>query len=217
MINQKKFNYLLVVVGLMGLFLVYSSMAQAQNWAALPPYNTLWPLWSPALSPTNPATGLPQPIVTNLFRGTTLPVEPGLTWDPAAVNPWLLYNTPLGMAYYDPLLGVNLWPPAYLQDALGKPLPLTLSPGYGLLPPTSSAWIFANVPVGNSALLAYLLTPAPVFAPAPFPAAPLPVAPLPAVPVPAPVAPAPVAPTPVFIPAPVPLPAPVFLSPTAII
>ncbi|MEW6382128.1 MAG: hypothetical protein AB1611_21340, partial [bacterium] len=67
---------------LMGLVLISSSMVQAANWINLPPYNTLWPLWSPPLSPTNPLTGLPTPIVSNLKPSTVLPVQPGLTWDP---------------------------------------------------------------------------------------------------------------------------------------
>lgn len=216
--TTKKLHYaFFVLIGIGMLFFVYSPIAWTQNWTALPPYNTLWPLWSPALSPANPVTGLPQPVVTNLFPGTPLSVEPGLTWDPAAANPWLLYNTPIGMAYYDPLFGVNLWPPAYLQDVFGKPLPLTLTTGYGLLPPTNSGWIFANIPLGNSAILAYLMTfapPAPVFLPAPLPAVP---APAPVLVAPVPVAPTPVTPVPVPLPAPVPPPAPVFLAPTAII
>jgi hypothetical protein len=159
MITERKHGYaFLVLISLVALLLAYSPIARAQNWAAMPPYNTLWPLWSPALSPLNATTGLPTPIVTNLAPGTILPVEPGLTWDPASANPWLLYNTPLGMAYYDPISGVNPWPAPYLKDAVsGLPLPLTLPLGYNLLPPTSSLWLSSTLPLGNAAALSYLL------------------------------------------------------------
>ncbi|MGA1876419.1 MAG: hypothetical protein ACMUIA_12510 [bacterium] len=167
MSDKRKFNYaFLIMISLIAVFLTYSPVAQAQNWLAMPPYNTLWPLWSPALSPIDSATGLPVPIVNELLPSTVLPVQPGLTWDPAAANPWLLYNTPLGMAYYDPVDGVNLWPPSYLRDSLGAPLPLGLPVDYGLLPPTPSSWITATVPQANVAAYFYLMgIPAPIFAP----------------------------------------------------
>ncbi|MEW5802352.1 MAG: hypothetical protein AB1847_09645 [bacterium] len=158
MITERKPSYsFLVLICFVALFLAYSPVAQAQNWMALPPYNTLWPLWSPALSPVDPLTGLPEPLVTELLPSTILPVEPALTWDPAEANPWLLYNTPLGMAYYDPAFGVNLWPPTFLQDPFGLPLPLTLPVGYELLPPTDPLWISSTVPLGDAAVLDYLL------------------------------------------------------------
>jgi len=123
------------------------------TWAAMPPYNTLWPLWSPILSPLNPLTGFPTPIVSSLNQNTILPIQPGLTLDPSKAYPYLLYNTPIGMAYYDPFWGVNLWPPRNLIDVLGNPLPIDLSLflGWSTLAPTSSAWLLGNVPVGNSA------------------------------------------------------------------
>ncbi|MEW5804463.1 MAG: hypothetical protein AB1847_20410 [bacterium] len=162
MITTKRLAYALLL-SLVALVLAYSPVAQAQNWMALPPYNTLWPLWSPALSPVDSITGLPVPIVSELTPATVLPVQPGLTWDPAAAEPWLLYNTPIGMAYYDPIGGVNLWPPSYLLDASGSPLPVNLPLDYELLPPTASSWINTNVPLGNAALLAYLMVlPSPV-------------------------------------------------------
>lgn len=132
------------------------SIVEAQNWKALPPYNTLWPLWTTALSPKNLTTGLPTPIVTNLKSTTILPTQPGLTWDPSWLYPFLLYNTPVGMAYYDPLLGVKLWPPKYLINSVtGLPQPITLPLGYQYLTPTSSVWLSDNVPVAN---LTYLST-----------------------------------------------------------
>ncbi|MGA1869600.1 MAG: hypothetical protein ACMUJM_13770 [bacterium] len=127
---------------------LYSHMASAQNWQALPPYNTLWPLWSPALSPVDLATGLPTPLVSNLVSDTVLPVMPGLTWDPIIPYPWLLYNAPTGMVYFDPLFGINTWPPKYLSQ--GKTaLPIALPPGYSALAPTNASILKSLVPAGN--------------------------------------------------------------------
>ncbi len=159
MFAKKNLTYtLFVLISLVALSLVYSPISQAQNWAAMPPYNTLWPLWAPNLSPINSVTGLPTPIVNELIPSTVLPIQPGLTWDPSAANPWLLYNSPLGMTYYDPIGGVNLWPPSYLQDTSGSPLPLNLPIDYGYLPPTPNSWLSANIPLGNTAAFNYLQT-----------------------------------------------------------
>ncbi|MEW6379117.1 MAG: hypothetical protein AB1611_05875 [bacterium] len=132
-------------------------MTEAQNWTALPPYNTLWPLWSPALSPVDSATGLPAPLVTSITSRTVLPVQPGLTWHPSMRNPWLLYNTPLGLAYYDPIGGIDLWPPPILTNVItGLPINITLPAGYSSLLPTPAWWLFNNVAAANwSYLVAY--------------------------------------------------------------
>jgi hypothetical protein len=106
---------LLAVLFLIGISTLMPRTAGTQNWTALPPYNTLWPLWSPLLSPTNATTGLPTPLVTSLTPRTVLPVQPGLTWHPSLRNPWLLYNTPLGMAYYDPCLALTSGHQGYSQ------------------------------------------------------------------------------------------------------
>lgn len=142
------------LLGLIFYSLSFSSGVHAQYWTPLPPYNTLWPLWSPALSPVDPVTGFPVPIVSTLYPSTILPVQPGLTWDPALSYPWLLYNTPAGMAYYDPITGVNPWPPSYLVGPSG-PLPLTLPSGYSSLVPTDSSWLITNVPLANTAFISY--------------------------------------------------------------
>lgn len=131
-----------------------ATISATDNWTALPPYNTLWPLWSPVLSPVSSLTGLPTPIVTSLTPTTVLPVQPGLTWDPSLGYPWLLYNTPLGLAYFDPYFGVNLWPPDALINVItGSPITLTLPVGYQALPPTPPLWLYSNVPAAN---LAYI-------------------------------------------------------------
>ncbi|MGA1864012.1 MAG: hypothetical protein ACMUHX_03010 [bacterium] len=70
----------IIIVCLAFVFLAYS-FSYAQYWAALPPYNLLWPLWSPILSPPDPITGLPSPLTTELTSSTILPVQPGLAWD----------------------------------------------------------------------------------------------------------------------------------------
>lgn len=149
MLSKKVWKNIISILGVIILCgLIYSPAVQSQNWTALPPYNTLWPLWSPALSPVNSLTGLPTPIVTSLTSSTVLPAQPGLTWDPALANPWLLYNTPLGMAYYDPVLGVGLWPPAGFLSA-GTPVPLSLPSGYSTLAPTDPAWLTGTIPLPN--------------------------------------------------------------------
>lgn len=160
----KSLIFSLVILFAIGL--LYIPCAHAQNWWPLPPYNTLWPLWSPVLSPPNPITGTPVPIVSSLRPDTVLPVQPGLTWDPALKYPWLLYNTPVGMVYYDPLYGIGLWPPGYLLGIFGNPLPLTILAKDLLLAPTSTLWLQTNVPIANNAYyssyprFAPLLTPA---------------------------------------------------------
>ncbi|MGA1874683.1 MAG: hypothetical protein ACMUIA_03650 [bacterium] len=157
MIIKKKLTcFFLVMVGMVTLSLIHSPISQAQYWTALPPYNTLWPLWSPALSPVDSVSGLPVPIISELTPLTVLPVQPGLTWNPNLDYPWLLYNTPLGMAYYDPFGGVNLWPEPSLIKPNGNPLPLLLPTDYAFLPPTDSSWLIDNVPLGNSAIIPFL-------------------------------------------------------------
>lgn len=150
--NTKKTISLNIVMILIMFFVSVPFGHAAINWWPLPPYNTLWPLWSPSLSPPN-ALGIPIPIVNSLTTDTILPVQPGLTWDPNLKYPWLLYNTPVGMVYYDPIFGIDLWPPDYLYNSLlGVPLPINLSliKGWSLLLPTSTAWLATNVPVGNN-------------------------------------------------------------------
>ena len=150
----------IVFLLLISFFILYhSSLTKAQYWAALPPFNTLWPLWSPALSPIDPITGLPTPIVSDLSPSTILPVEPGLTWDPAYNYPYLLFNSPEGLVYYNFLGGIEggllPWPPSYLQTTFNEagnlwtlpPTPITLPVGYADLPPTSSLWLAQIIPL----------------------------------------------------------------------
>ncbi|MEW5802105.1 MAG: hypothetical protein AB1847_08375 [bacterium] len=145
---------LVLFIGANTFFIVRSKRTKAQNWTALPPYNTLWPLWSPALSPISASTGLPEPLVTSLSPNTILPVQPGLTWDPVLRYPWLLYNTPMGLAYYDPAVGIDLWPPRILVNQItGLPIVLTLPAGYADLPPTTASWLASNVPAANWAYM----------------------------------------------------------------
>ncbi|MGA1870329.1 MAG: hypothetical protein ACMUJM_17455 [bacterium] len=126
----------------------------AQYWAATPPYNLLWPLWSSTLSPADAVTGLPTPLLSEITNSTILPVQPVLAWDPAQTYPWLLYNVPSviggGLTYFDPYYGLNLWPPSYLTDPLtGSPAPITLPSGFSLLLPTDINSFGAFVSLGN--------------------------------------------------------------------
>lgn len=148
--NRMKFWFLIAVIFSL-ITLIQAPMVHSQYWTALPPYNTLWPLWSPLLSPINSATGLAAPIVNSLGSSMVLPVQPGITWNPALAYPWLLYNTPLGMVYFDAMYGMNTWPPISLIDTMtGLPTPITLPADFSSLPPTSSLWLSTNVPIGNS-------------------------------------------------------------------
>lgn len=142
----------LVIALFIAVMVIASGTAQAQYWQAIPPYNLLWPLWSPALSPTNPLTGVPTPLVSTLTSGTVLPAQPALVWDPAYTLPYLLYNVPVayggGMVYFDPYFGLNPFPPPYLLDPItGSPAPLTLPTGFASLSPT--ALQTTNVFYGN--------------------------------------------------------------------
>jgi len=155
---MKGFNALLksaiLCVLLLVLVLSFSFLVCAQTWQALPPYNFLWPLWSPALSPVDPATGLKAPIISELYNSTVLPLQPGLVWNPIFDNPYFLYNSPVGLQYYDIIYGMNPWPPAYSLDLKGAPIPLNLPVGYQYLPPTNSVWIQDNLPIANQSYLA---------------------------------------------------------------
>jgi len=152
-------NVVLFSVVLMVLTLLHAPSCWCQYWIALPPYNTLWPLWSPALSPLDPTTGLPTPIVTSLAPNTILPVQPGLTWDPSMAFPWFLYNSPFNtLIYYDTVFGINPWPPTnYLAPApnfiissfAGAPIPISLPVNYSWLPPTDPAWIQDTLHLAN--------------------------------------------------------------------
>ena len=152
MSNRNLFRMAVIAFSILLLFgFTLTGMAQAQDyWTALPPYNTLWPLWSPALSPVDAATGLPVPIISSLNPSTVLPVQPGLTWDPSMAYPWLLYNTPGGLAYFDMLYGINFWPPTNFLDSTGAALPIGLPAGYAALPPTETSWLQQNVLFANN-------------------------------------------------------------------
>ncbi|MGA1869450.1 MAG: hypothetical protein ACMUJM_13000 [bacterium] len=152
----RNFNKLVLIIFSI-LFLIFFSLTSGiyaqENWTALPPYNTLWPLWSQVLSPYDAITGIRTPIVTSLESSVKLPVEPAITWDPSLAYPWLLYNTPVGMAYFDPLYGINFWPPEGFLDATGAPLPIALPNFYSILAPTSTIWLQQNVLFANSYFL----------------------------------------------------------------
>lgn len=152
---KKKFShyYLFIGMALMISIFMFSTKVEAQLWQALPPYNVLWPLWSPVLSPPDPVSGVPIPLVTQLTKNTVLPVQPALVWNPDLPYYYLLYNyiptygDPY-LKYYDPTeypaIGVynsaifQNWPPTYLLQTLNPfvniyitvPNPLDLPVGY---------------------------------------------------------------------------------------
>ena len=125
---------------------MFVSAAQADYWTAMPPYNILWPLWSPALSPVNALSGVATPLVTSITRDTVLPVQPAMLWDPASPEanngplPWLAYNTPLalggGLLIWDQYYGMRPFPPDYMVDPVtAAPVPIPLPLSYWLLRP----------------------------------------------------------------------------------
>ncbi|MGA1867936.1 MAG: hypothetical protein ACMUJM_05240 [bacterium] len=118
-----------------------SGTLMAQNWQALPPYNILWPLFSPSLSPPDPVTGAPTPLLNELASDTILPVQPVMGWNPNSYSwpmsitmPWLFYNGPTGVVFFDALYGLNPWPPQTFLDPAGAPIPITLPPDYTFSP-----------------------------------------------------------------------------------
>jgi len=160
MYKEKRFIFLLFIIIIffiitaLGLF--RNSRTEAQYWALMPPYNVLWPLWSPALSPINPVTGLATPLVSQLTSATILPVQPALAWDPCQPLPWALYNIPPlfggGLTFFDEIYGLHPWPPPYLQDPLtGAPAPITWSPlaTWSLIAPTDVGHIEYLIPLAN--------------------------------------------------------------------
>lgn len=130
----KKYNLYLILFLSIIIGLVFSSALLAQNWTPLPPYNILWPLWSSTLSPINPTTGLPTPLVNELASNTILPVQPamgyfpyGYTWEMDVLVPWLFYNGPTGLLFFDPYYGINPFPPhSFINADTGAPIQITL-------------------------------------------------------------------------------------------
>ena len=133
--------------------LILVSTVQSQNWTSIPPHNTLWPLWSPILSPVDATTQIQTPIVTSLNRFTLLPFQPAITWDPYMPYPWFLYNSPFGLVYYDVLQDfISMWPPLHLINPFTfEPLPIDLPSNYSAFPPVSSVFLSEYVPIANEA------------------------------------------------------------------
>lgn len=138
---RKDFLIILLSVIVIAGGLLIAPVSNAQYWQNLPPYNILWPLWSPALSPADPITGLPTPLVSSVASGTILPLQPALVLNPYNITspmgdifPWLLYNTAGGLVFWDQFYGFNSFPPSSWIDPTGAPIPLALATGYSFLP-----------------------------------------------------------------------------------
>lgn len=160
MFNKKKILFILCIT-LIFAFMAYCitgvfspKAVNAQYWALMPPYNVLWPLFSPVLSPRDPITGIPIPLVSELTVNTILPVQPVLAWDPCQPVPWALYNVPAtfggGLVYFDQTYGLNPWPPVYLLDPItGAPAPITWRGTWSLLLPTELGHLEYIIDLGN--------------------------------------------------------------------
>ena len=159
MFRERKFLFLLLMTVIFALMvsagLFKQSPTEAQYWSLMPPYNVLWPLWSPILSPINPVTGLATPLVSELTASTMLPVQPCLAWDPCQPLPWMLYNTPPlfggGLVFFDEIYGLHPWPPPYLQDPItGAPAPITFLGTWSLIDATDVGHIEYLIPLANA-------------------------------------------------------------------
>jgi hypothetical protein len=147
-------SLILIMTLIIILSLMIAGSILAQYWTIMPPYNVLWPLWSPGLSPIDPITGLTTPLVSSLTSSTVLPVQPGLVWDPCQPVPFLLYNTPptfgSGLLWYHEAFGLNPWPPSYMLDPVtGAPAPIPLPLAPTLLSPYASGEWEYYVPMAN--------------------------------------------------------------------
>ena len=146
----------LITFSILIIMIIFCSTAGAQDlWAPLPPYNILWPLWSPALSPPD-ALGVPTPLITSLTENTILPIEPAIVWDPALPFFYVLYNSVSGLQYYDIFDKYFYeWPPAYLltinPDYTTNPRPIPLPPNYAkLILFNPELWINTWIPILNA-------------------------------------------------------------------
>lgn len=138
--NIKRLRYFfLISLMVAACCLIFASPAKTQLWQAMPPYNVLWPLFSPALSSVNPYTGLTTPNISYLDTYTNLPQEPSFVWDTNLPYFYTLYNDPSGrVVYYDPigllngttLSGFSYWPPSAYITPWGTPDPITLPLNY---------------------------------------------------------------------------------------
>ncbi|MGA1870798.1 MAG: hypothetical protein ACMUJM_19865 [bacterium] len=154
---QKRYYFWVIIFLMVTVGSVINTPARAQQyWANMPPYNLLWPLWSPPLSPLDPLTKVPTPLVTWLDKDTILPVQPALIWDNVAFPkgpPWLLYNIPAtaggGMVYWDLIYGINPFPPSYLLTPSGFPIPNILESDFSYLLPTKTKHFASWVQVAN--------------------------------------------------------------------
>lgn len=152
-------NALQVLIIFMVFGLIFSPIALCQNWTGLPPYNTLWPLWSHVLSLADTTTGIILPIVTSLTPATALPVQPGLTWNPGVSYPWLFYNTPLDMIYFDETFGLNTRPAFGLLTPLtSTALQISLSADFAAFPPLLSAFMAQPIPRATTEVVPSVLT-----------------------------------------------------------
>jgi len=144
----KRILICLLVLGLIGNFLITSEIF-AQYWQAIPPYNLLWPLWSEVLSPVDPVTGNPTPLVTSLTVSTQLPVQPAWVWSTDRPEyPYFLFNHPStgNLWYWDVLTNFNIFPTGW------PPIDLPLM--WQWEPPPFVEFTFASL--ANQANIAYL-------------------------------------------------------------
>ncbi len=160
-------------------FCIFCYKAKAQLWEPIPPYNLLWPLWSPVLSPPDPVTGKPTPLIDYLYENTVLPVQPAFIWNPELPYFNILYNSPPSyvgdttlptLYYYEPTeasllpstyssTAFQVWPPTYLEEPVevapdvfvDLPVAIDLPVGYEtLINFDPIAWLNFSIPFLNA-------------------------------------------------------------------
>lgn len=167
-------RFLISIILVLAFVFIFTNIGKAQLWEPIPPYDFLWPLWSPVLSPPDPATGEPIPLISTLDASTVLPVQPAIAWNPSLPYPYLLYNNPSNfdyaygsnILYYDPLAAgltgsgysaLQSWPPGYLTTTVdpvlgATPSPIILPIDYeNLITFDPAAWLNLLVPAANTA------------------------------------------------------------------
>ena len=79
--SSKKISLIIVSLVAFIFLSLQSNFAMAQNWASMAPYDILWSLFPPVVSPVNPFTGITTPLTSQPFssfsRSAAIPLPGG--------------------------------------------------------------------------------------------------------------------------------------------
>lgn len=151
--NKRKNLLLCLLILIISIIFFMNSSVSAQWWESIPPYNLLWPLFVPELSPVDALSGLPTPIVNTLQRDTVLPKWPVWVWNPNRSYPYFLFNGPWtsNLQFYDYYSGFHPFP-----DPTNVTIPpITLPANWPFAVPPFSQVDFAIM--ANTATLTYVV------------------------------------------------------------